>query len=72
MLWSVHNSSHISSILWAAGGFNTAIRKHFPFTTDQSGVVAISFLSVSRDPQDYQAILAGLEVPPHASPALHF
>ena len=50
-----------------AGGFNTAIRKHFPFTTDQSGVVTISFLSASPSPDDFQAILAGLEVPPHAS-----
>ena len=64
--------SSMSSITWAAGGFNTAIAKHFLFTTDQSGVVAITFQSVSPDPQDYQAILAGLEVPPHTSPALPF
>ena len=60
----------MSSIVCTAGGFNTAIRKHFPFTTDQSGVVAISFLSASPKPTLNQAILAGLEVPPHRFSAL--
>ena len=64
-LWIMHEQHCLSY-----RGFNTAIRKHFTFTTDQSGVVAISFQSASSNSQYDQAILAGLEVPPYTSPVL--
>ena len=43
-----------------SGGAYTALRKHFTFTTDQTGVVMINFEAAGEIPAD--AILAGLEV----------
>ncbi len=45
-----------------AGDTHTAVRTHFQFTTDQSGVVTITFQSVGSNPSYQDAILAGIEV----------
>lgn len=41
-------------------GAYTALRKYFQFTTDQTGVVVITFESIGMSPAD--AILSGMEV----------
>ena len=43
-----------------SGGAYKALRKHFTFTTDQTGVVMINFEAAGANSAD--AILAGLEV----------
>lgn len=45
-----------------AGALDTAVRRHFEFTTDQSGVVTIRFQARQGDSGTYDAMLAGLEV----------